>query len=132
MCAGGRGLQHPVADLRRVPRGRVDTPVVCPHTKSNNFASVSSGISVSVSYECGSTASEDQASAQNQNSLVVSQLINRPNLLSYYITDLPDYSSLAPCAASGLSYAVQVTHDETRYSRVLAPRIQATATDGRL
>ncbi|KAL2162115.1 hypothetical protein VTH06DRAFT_7900 [Thermothelomyces fergusii] len=163
----------------------------CVCTKNNNLASISSEISASVSYECGSTASEDQASAQsvlsaycdptktftfstptavsvyitdipefeylapslascackkNQNSLVVSQLINAsakywcsehkadvssaqamfaaycamndgttkfpvpsspPGDMSYYITDLPHYSSLAPCAASALSYAVQ-------------------------
>ncbi len=27
--------------------------------------------------------------------------------VTYFITDLPQFSSLAPCAASGLSYAVQ-------------------------
>lgn len=27
-------------------------------------------------------------------------------LVSYYITDLPQYSSLAPCASKALSYAV--------------------------
>lgn len=36
----------------------------CVCTKNNNFASISSEVSASVSYECGSTASEDQSSAQ--------------------------------------------------------------------
>lgn len=27
--------------------------------------------------------------------------------VTYFITDLPQFTSLAPCAASGLSYAVQ-------------------------
>jgi hypothetical protein len=86
------------------------------------------------------------ACKKNQNSLVVSQIINSeaksscsghsvdvssaqamfaaycamndgttkfpvpskpPGDMTYYITDLPGYSSLAPCAASGLNYAVQ-------------------------
>ncbi len=27
--------------------------------------------------------------------------------VTYFVTDLPQFSSLAPCAASGLSYAIQ-------------------------
>jgi hypothetical protein len=37
----------------------------CVCTKNNNYVSISSRISASVSYSCGSTASEDQASAQS-------------------------------------------------------------------
>lgn len=35
--------------------------------------------------------------------------------MTYYITDLPQYSSLAPCAASGLSYAVQSVRTPLSY-----------------
>jgi len=37
----------------------------CVCTKNNNFASISSKISLSISYSCGSTASDDQTSAQS-------------------------------------------------------------------
>lgn len=37
----------------------------CVCTKNNNYASLSSKVSLSISYSCGSTASEDQASAQS-------------------------------------------------------------------
>lgn len=35
----------------------------CVCTKNNNLAAISSKISVSISYSCGSTATDDQASA---------------------------------------------------------------------
>lgn len=37
----------------------------CVCTKNNNFASISSRVSVSISYSCGSTASDDHSSAQS-------------------------------------------------------------------
>lgn len=84
----------------------------CVCTKNMNFASISTKISSSVSYSCGSTASDDQASAMT----VLSAYCNQNNIPTFptpsikitkYITDLPAYSALAPCAAGGLSYAVQ-------------------------
>ncbi|KAK4107977.1 hypothetical protein N656DRAFT_718965 [Canariomyces notabilis] len=83
----------------------------CICTKNNNFASISSVLSYSVSYSCGSTASEDQTSA----AYVLSAYCNQespasfptPTAVSAYITDIPDVGYLAPCAQSGLSYAIQ-------------------------
>ncbi|KAJ9151171.1 TPR/MLP1/MLP2-like protein [Pleurostoma richardsiae] len=83
----------------------------CVCTKDNNFASISSGIQASVSYSCGSTASDDVASAQtvltaycNQNSIPTFPTPTSP--VSQLITDVPEFEYLAPCAASGLSLAV--------------------------
>ncbi|KAI1387936.1 uncharacterized protein F4822DRAFT_408032 [Hypoxylon trugodes] len=89
----------------------------CVCTKDNNFASISSGISKSVSYSCGSTASEDQASASsvfeaycNQDSITPFPTPTSP--VTQYITDFPAWQELAPCAAGGLSYIVQsMTYD---------------------
>ncbi|KAI2633165.1 hypothetical protein GGS26DRAFT_555510 [Hypomontagnella submonticulosa] len=89
----------------------------CVCTKNNNFASISTGISKSVSYSCGSTASEDQASAASVFSAYCNQASVTPfptpsNPVSQYITDFPAWQDLAPCAASGLSYIVQsMTYD---------------------
>ncbi|KAK4249382.1 hypothetical protein C7999DRAFT_30116 [Corynascus novoguineensis] len=82
----------------------------CVCTKNNNFAFVSSEISSSVSYYCGSTASEDRISAQ----IVFSAYCNpdetvsfvSPTAVSAYITDIPEFEYLAPCAQSVLKYAV--------------------------
>ncbi|KAI1768619.1 hypothetical protein GGR53DRAFT_517776 [Hypoxylon sp. FL1150] len=82
----------------------------CVCTKNNNFASISTGISSSVSYSCGSTASEDQASAAS----VFKAYCNQASVTSFptpeyqYITDFPAWQERAPCAASGLSY---ITYD---------------------
>ncbi|KAI1458692.1 hypothetical protein F4805DRAFT_111110 [Annulohypoxylon moriforme] len=89
----------------------------CVCTKDNNFASISSGISKSVSYSCGSTASEDQTSAASVFSAYCNQASITPfptptYPVTQYITDFPAYKELAPCAASGLSYIVQsLTYD---------------------
>ncbi|KAI0378944.1 hypothetical protein F5Y04DRAFT_260694 [Hypomontagnella monticulosa] len=89
----------------------------CVCTKNNNFASISTGISKSVSYSCGSTASEDQASAASVFAAYCNQASVTPfptpsNPVSQYITDFPAWQDLAPCAASGLSYIVQsMTYD---------------------
>ncbi|KAI1086989.1 hypothetical protein F5B19DRAFT_487073 [Rostrohypoxylon terebratum] len=85
----------------------------CVCTKDNNFASISSGISKSVSGSCGSTASADQTSAAS----VLSAYCNQASITPFptptypvtqYITDFPAWKELAPCAASGLSY---ITYD---------------------
>ncbi|KUI69297.1 hypothetical protein VM1G_05000 [Cytospora mali] len=84
----------------------------CVCSKGNNFASIAGAISGSVSYECGPTASEDQSSAQtvlsaycNQNTMTAFPTPTLP--VSQYITDVAQFQYLAPCAASGLSNAVQ-------------------------
>ncbi|OTB12143.1 hypothetical protein K445DRAFT_321405 [Daldinia sp. EC12] len=89
----------------------------CVCTKNNNFASISTGISSSVSRSCGSTASEDQASAASVfkaycNQASVTPFPTPSNPVTQYITDFPAWQELAPCAASGLSYIVQsMTYD---------------------
>ncbi|KAI2468662.1 hypothetical protein F4781DRAFT_397461 [Annulohypoxylon bovei var. microspora] len=89
----------------------------CVCTKDNNFASISSGISKSVSYSCGSTASEDQTSAASVFSAYCNQASITPfptptNPVTQYITDFLAWQELAPCAAQGLSYIVQsMTYD---------------------
>ena len=84
----------------------------CICTKNNNFASVASVLSSSVSYSCGSAASEDQASATT----VLSAYCNQDNMptfpapanpVSAYITEIAEIGVLAPCAASAVKYAVQ-------------------------
>ncbi|KAI1205500.1 uncharacterized protein F4807DRAFT_464586 [Annulohypoxylon truncatum] len=84
----------------------------CVCTKDNNFASISSGISESISWSCGSTASEDQTSAASVFSAYCNQASITPfptptYPVTQYITDFPAWQQLAPCAASGLSYIVQ-------------------------
>ncbi|KAM7184547.1 hypothetical protein V8F33_012924 [Rhypophila sp. PSN 637] len=83
----------------------------CVCTKGGNLASVQKDLSSSVSYSCGSTASEDQASATT----VLSAYCNQDESFSFpgpatpvevYITDIPEFEFLAPCAASAVSYAV--------------------------
>ncbi|KAI1374422.1 hypothetical protein F4677DRAFT_167030 [Hypoxylon crocopeplum] len=89
----------------------------CVCTKNNNFASISTAISKSVSYSCGSTASEDQASAASVfeaycNQAEITPFPTPSNPVTQYITDFPAWQDLAPCAASGLSYIVQsMTYD---------------------
>ncbi|KAI1777156.1 hypothetical protein F4818DRAFT_409404 [Hypoxylon cercidicola] len=89
----------------------------CVCTKNSNFASISTDISSSVSYSCGSTASEDQASAASVFEAYCNQASITPfptpeNPVTQYITDFPAWQELAPCAASGLSYIVQsMTYD---------------------
>ncbi|RYP37342.1 hypothetical protein DL767_002985 [Monosporascus sp. MG133] len=83
----------------------------CVCTKNNNFESVSSEISSSVSYSCGGTATDDQASAAS----VLSAYCNQADItpfpepaqpVSEYIVDLPAFQELAPCAMSGVSRAL--------------------------
>ncbi|KAI0593550.1 hypothetical protein F4775DRAFT_577532 [Biscogniauxia sp. FL1348] len=84
----------------------------CVCTKNNNFASISTAISSSVSFSCGSTASDDQTSAAS----VFSVYCNKASATTFpspsfpvtqYITDLPGWGELAYCARSGLSAVVQ-------------------------
>lgn len=84
----------------------------CVCTKNNNLAAISQSISSSISYSCGSTASEDQTSAfavLNQY-CSPSVTINFPTptgaTVTNYISDIPEFQFLAKCAQSGLSYAV--------------------------
>ncbi|RYP88158.1 hypothetical protein DL770_004663 [Monosporascus sp. CRB-9-2] len=89
----------------------------CVCTKNNNFASVSREVSSSVSYSCGGTASDDQASAAS----VLSAYCNQADItpfpepaepVSEYIVDLSAYQELAPCAMSGVSRALaSMTYD---------------------
>ncbi|KAL5353032.1 hypothetical protein ACLOAV_001061 [Pseudogymnoascus australis] len=85
----------------------------CACTKGNIAADVQKSIFTSVGSRCGTTASEDFASASQMFSQYcnpgakVSTKAANPNGLAVYITDLPAYSYLAPCAQSAVSYAVQ-------------------------
>ncbi|KAK4145278.1 uncharacterized protein C8A04DRAFT_27038 [Dichotomopilus funicola] len=83
----------------------------CVCTKNNNFRSVSSGISQSISYGCGSTASDDHSSAQSVLTAYCdpSKTVKfaTPTAVSVFITDIPEFDYLAPCAKSALGYAVE-------------------------
>ncbi|TPX11125.1 uncharacterized protein E0L32_007986 [Thyridium curvatum] len=75
---------------------------------NSQFAIVSSGMSATVSTRCGSSATDDQASAStvlsayyNQNVKVAFPMPANP--VSSYIHEYPAISDLAPCASSGLS-----------------------------
>ncbi|KAK9769695.1 hypothetical protein SCAR479_13633 [Seiridium cardinale] len=83
----------------------------CVCSKNNNFASLRTQLSSSVSYSCGGTASADQASASlvydaycNQDSVATFDQPATP--VSQYITDIGAWADLAPCARSALSYNV--------------------------
>ena len=90
----------------------------CVCTKNNNFAAISRETSSSVSYTCGSTATDDLASAYTALDQYCDQsgtiLFPEPaHPVSMYITDLPPFYDLAPCAASALSYVVmRMTNEE--------------------
>lgn len=75
---------------------------------NSQFASVSSGMSATVNARCGSSATDDQASAStvlsaycNQNVKVAFPMPANP--VSSYIHEYPAISDLAPCASSGMS-----------------------------
>ena len=83
----------------------------CVCSKGSIPSSIQSAISRSVSYSCGSTATDDQASA----SRVYDAYCNQANItpfpkptqaVSQYIMDFPEMAALAPCAASAVSYNV--------------------------
>jgi hypothetical protein len=66
-------------------------------------------MSVSISYSCGSTASEDQTSAKSVLSAYCDPALTvsfaTPTAVTAYITEVPEYEYLAPCAQSALYYA---------------------------
>lgn len=83
----------------------------CVCSKGNIPSSVQTAISKYVSSSCGSTATDDQASA----SRVYAAYCNQANItpfpkptqtVSQYIMDFPEMAALAPCAASAVSYNV--------------------------
>ncbi|KAL0942032.1 uncharacterized protein CTRU02_204795 [Colletotrichum truncatum] len=84
----------------------------CVCTKNNNAVAIATSIAKSVSYSCGSSASDDQTSA----AAVFSQYCHpestialatpTTNLVTQYPTDIPAFSNLVSCAQSGVSYAV--------------------------
>ena len=84
----------------------------CVCTKDQNSAVVSADISSNVLSRCGATASEDVSSAA---ALLKNYCTQGPNAkpfppitngISQYITDLPAYSDLGPCASNALSYII--------------------------
>ena len=86
----------------------------CVCTKNNNRAAVSRAISSSVSYSCGATASADQASAATVLDAYCGQggdeefaFSEHESSVTDYITEMPGFADLAPCAASGLAYVVR-------------------------
>jgi hypothetical protein len=91
----------------------------CACTKDQNSAAASSSISSLVLEYCATTATEDVSSASlvfdnycNQGAAVATQPV-KSNTVSQYITDLPAFSLLGPCAGEALSYAVQIlTHND--------------------
>ncbi|KAI0441377.1 hypothetical protein F4803DRAFT_523581 [Xylaria telfairii] len=69
--------------------------------------SISSDISDSIDYTCGSTATDDQASAATVlsgycNQDAITPFPSPSHIVSQYIVDLPAYHNLAPCAQSGV------------------------------
>ncbi|KAK3945530.1 hypothetical protein QBC46DRAFT_93872 [Diplogelasinospora grovesii] len=101
----------------KCPEGTADLQG-CVCTKDNNFASIGSAISSSVSYSCGGVASEDQASAATVLTAYCSQ-DNIPTFptpatpVSVYMTDIAEYQNLAPCATSAFYYAFySLTRDD--------------------
>ncbi|KAK3384366.1 hypothetical protein B0T24DRAFT_81839 [Lasiosphaeria ovina] len=86
----------------------------CACSKNQNSLVISQGINTSVKSACsGHTADVSSAQAMfaaycalNNGTSAFPQTTNPPGDMSYYISNLPQYSALAPCAASALSYAV--------------------------
>jgi hypothetical protein len=100
----------------------------CACTKNQNSLAVSEKINNMVFEDCGTTHTEDVTSAQavfagycglgaGTTSFPTASAL--PGDVSYYITDLPSFSALAPCAAEGLSYVVQ---SQTNHDCPAAPR----------
>ncbi|KFY18913.1 hypothetical protein V493_08260 [Pseudogymnoascus sp. VKM F-4281 (FW-2241)] len=83
----------------------------CACTKENNAAGIATTISNSVNALCGSTATDDFASAsQVFNYYCNSQKTPSATLtapVTQAITGLPNYDALAPCVQSAVSYAVE-------------------------
>ncbi|KAI1164386.1 hypothetical protein F5B18DRAFT_615314 [Nemania serpens] len=84
---------------------------ICTKNDGGNSASISSLISSSLDYTCGSTATDDQASAATVlagycNQDKITPFAQPSHTVSQYIVDLPAYHNLAPCAQSGVAGAV--------------------------
>ncbi|KAL5349338.1 hypothetical protein ACLOAV_005628 [Pseudogymnoascus australis] len=85
----------------------------CACTKGGIATNVQKSISSTVAARCGTTASEDFISASqmfNQYCSPGAKVTTKPanpNALAVYITDLPAFSYLAPCAQTAVSNAVQ-------------------------
>ncbi|KAI0808564.1 hypothetical protein GGR55DRAFT_651910 [Xylaria sp. FL0064] len=84
---------------------------ICSKNSGGNLASISYAISASIDYTCGSTATDDQASASTVLSGYCDQDFITPfpspsYTVSDYIVDLSAYNNLAPCAQSGLEQVV--------------------------
>lgn len=89
----------------------------CACTKNQNSAKVTAALNSQVGSSCGSTRSEDKTSAQaffaaycglggGSASVAFPTPSYLPGVVSYYLTDLPQFGSLAPCAASAMSYEI--------------------------
>ena len=87
----------------------------CACQKNQNSALVNKVISSSAKYSCSSLTA-DVSSAVNffaaycamaNGTTAFPKPTNPPGDMTYYVTDLPSFDSLAKCAASALSYAVQ-------------------------
>ncbi|KAK0742319.1 hypothetical protein B0T21DRAFT_449013 [Apiosordaria backusii] len=103
----------------REQRGKCPTDIPgyasCACFKNQNSLLVSQEINTSVRGYCSSNTA-DVSSAQaifaaycglNNGTSNFPKPTDPPGAMTYYITDLPQYQTLAPCASSALSYAVQ-------------------------
>ncbi|KAI0201687.1 hypothetical protein F4808DRAFT_424768 [Astrocystis sublimbata] len=80
---------------------------ICSKNAGAHLRSVSSSILSSLDYTCGSTATDDQASAATVlsgycNQAQITPFASPSHIVSQYVVDLPAYHNLAPCAQSGL------------------------------
>ncbi|CAG8950149.1 hypothetical protein HYFRA_00008384 [Hymenoscyphus fraxineus] len=89
----------------------------CACTKNQNSARITQALNSQVGSYCGSTRTEDKTSAQaffagycglagGSASAAFPTPSYLPGVVSYYLTDLPQYGSLAPCAASAMRYEI--------------------------
>ncbi|KAK8045382.1 hypothetical protein PG993_005406 [Apiospora rasikravindrae] len=89
----------------------------CVCSKGNNPSSLQAAISKSVSYSCGSTATDDQASASKVyagycNQAKITPFPKPTQIVPQYIMDFPEWAELAPCAANAVSLNVMsMTYD---------------------
>lgn len=113
-CAAS-GISYAVQSLSRSNcPGDVSGLQSCACTKDQNSVGVTLSILSQVKYYCGSTHTEDVTSAQAVFSGYCGLPLTSnfpsatylPGAVSYYITDMPQYNSLAPCAQSGISYQI--------------------------
>lgn len=87
----------------------------CACTKNQNSQAASQDINSKVKYSCGATHSADISSAQavfagycgmgdGVTSFPVASTL--PGVMTYYVTDMPNFSELAPCAQSAVSHGI--------------------------